>query len=159
MPLPVGPVTSMIPCGAVITCLSFSAWPCSKPSFSIPMCSLSWSRRRSTAFSPKIEGRVDTRMSIFLPPTLISILPSWGRLFSAMSIPESILILAISGACRFFGISVVKNSVPSILILTFVIESVGSICMSEAFSLTDCSSMLFTRRTTGASSVLTVAMS
>jgi len=54
---------------------------------------LAWSRSLRTTFSPYMVGSVETRRSIFLLAALMRIRPSWGFLFSEMSMLAMILIL------------------------------------------------------------------
>src|SRR3990172_190064 len=102
-PEPVGPVTSRIPCGRRI---STSIWASSWRAIPIPsrgIWELAESRIRTTTFSPKAAGIVDTLRSRFFNPTRTLIRPSCGRRFSAMSIFAMILIREMTAPCTHFG--------------------------------------------------------
>ncbi len=112
-PLPVGPVTSKIPCGRSI-----------KPSNrlcvtgSIPSCwsvkrTLALSSKRITIPSPKSIGMTLTRTSICLPPTWNLMRPSCGTRRSAMFKLDRILmrlIIAAWNRCICAGIEASCNT-------------------------------------------------
>src|SRR5882724_3224671 len=75
----------------------------SKPSLSMPMFRLDESRMRSTAFSPWMVGRIDTRKSTWRPSYLTWNLPSWGTRRSAMSRDDMILMREIMEFDMDFG--------------------------------------------------------
>ena len=58
----------------------------------MPFSRMSGSKMRSTAFSPKAVGMVETRSSISRPPCSRLMRPSWGRRFSARLQPERSLM-------------------------------------------------------------------
>ncbi|MBA7683431.1 hypothetical protein ES703_91795 [subsurface metagenome] len=127
LPLPVGPVTIIMPWGCDNIVLNSSRSSGSKPS-----CSTSWlaadaSRIRITTFSPYIVGITDTRTSISLPEVFILNRPSWGSLRSAMSISERILILVTTAACIFLAGGTISRSTPSIRMRIIIECSCGSI--------------------------------
>ena len=86
LPLPVGPVTRMIPSGrAIIRRSPASASPAS-PSRSRATTPLCRSSTRSTMFSPWMVGSDETRKSMSRPETDSEIRPSCGTRRSAMFI-------------------------------------------------------------------------
>ena len=96
LPEPVGPVTNRIPCGnfnALLIVANVSGVN-PKPGrlYSILR---SAPNRRITIFSPKGVGREDTRISTLTKSFLNWKAPSCGIRFSAMFIPEIILIRVV----------------------------------------------------------------
>src|SRR6267143_1841770 len=86
LPLPVGPVTRMMPSGRAIMRLSSSSCVSSRPSLSsgtMPFCR---SRIRSTRFSPWLVGRLATRKSTTRPDMVAEMRPSCGARVSAIFI-------------------------------------------------------------------------
>ena len=76
-----------------------------------------------TNLSPKLEGNVDTLISIHFSPNLRDILPSWGILLSAMSKLDITFILALrSGAILLLGFNF-SLRIPSILNLIANVSS------------------------------------
>ncbi|MNS55627.1 hypothetical protein D3C72_884640 [compost metagenome] len=113
LPLPVGPVTSTMPCGWRIrrsSCVSTSGHMPRRSNCSRPA---SLSNKRSTARSPWPVGKVDTRTSMGRPPTRSAMRPSCGRRFSAMSRCAMILMREIKAACKALRGDTTSRSVPS----------------------------------------------
>ena len=106
-----------------------------------------------THFSPYTVGRLDTRISYSLPSTLRVIRPSCGFLFSEISIPDIILIRVVIAPRSVLSYSIISRRLPSILYLTRILFSIGSICISEALCLTACSITLLISCTIGAFSI------
>ncbi len=125
-PEPVGPVTSTIPYGLRMARIrSFSAFG-SKPNFWRSSVRLPLSRIRSTIFSPKITGSVETRKSITRLPILSLMRPSCGTRRSAMFRLDMILTRDVSAAFSFTGGFITSNSAPSIRYRTRISFSNGS---------------------------------
>jgi len=104
LPLPVGPVTSSSPCGALMQCFRVSKVDCSKPSLVRSTFNEVLSRIRSTTDSPNRVGRVETRKSttLFLP-TRILMRPSCGTRRSVMSRFARILSREFKAFLIFIG--------------------------------------------------------
>ena len=86
LPLPVGPVTRIMPCGRNRASINSSFWSSSNPSASIPILALEGSKIRSTIFSPQSVGRVLTRKSMArVFDSFILMRPSCGSRRSDMS--------------------------------------------------------------------------
>jgi hypothetical protein len=86
LPLPVGPVTMMMPSGRAIMRFRRSSCDSSMLSLSsgtMPFCR---SRMRSTTFSPCEVGRLATRKSTTRPDMVAEMRPSCGARVSAMFI-------------------------------------------------------------------------
>ncbi len=113
LPLPVGPVTSTMPCG----CWTSRRKPASTsplmPRPSRPSSLSLLSSRRSTARSPCAHGSVETRTSIARWPMRSPMRPSCGRRRSAMSSSAMILSRLISAACSALLGCTTSRSVPS----------------------------------------------
>src|SRR5438132_5586384 len=77
LPLPVGPLTRIMPYGLSDMASHISNVAGVKPSLANPSRVLLWSRMRITTFSPNTVGRVDTRRSNSLFSMATWILPSW----------------------------------------------------------------------------------
>ncbi len=94
LPLPVGPVTSTMPCGCAMRSLQRCASCAEKPSSSTLFTAVSGSKMRITIFSPKAVGSVDRRISTSPAPSGRSVLmrPSSGRRFSTTSMRPSSLM-------------------------------------------------------------------
>ena len=99
LPLPVGPVTRMRPCGWSIHDSKAPFSSASKPSWAMSCTSVSGSKMRMTTFSPKAVGSVETRSSTSRPSRSVLMRPSCGRRFSEMSMRESIFTRETMGAC------------------------------------------------------------
>ena len=114
LPLPVGPVTSRMPCGWSIwffqIVISFSAKPRSSNATQIERLS----RIRSTHFSPVAVGSVLMRKSILRLCTMARIRPSCGRRRSAISRLAMIFRREMMAACIVCGGFIDSNSTPSI---------------------------------------------
>ena len=126
LPLPVGPVTRIIPKGFCNICSSFFM-----SSFLIPRLSLfirleSLERILITTFSPFTVGRIETLKSTAFPSIFVRILPSCGILFSAIFKFANILILVIKVFCDSLGILSIFCKLPSTLALTLTSFSKGS---------------------------------
>ncbi len=117
-PEPVGPVTKIMPLGFFKLDSN-----CFKDLESIPSCSScncvsALSNILNTTFSPWLEGKVDTLISIHFSPNLRDIRPSCGTLFSAMSRLDITLIRALNmGAILSVGLKTSVN-IPSTRNLT-----------------------------------------
>ncbi|MBA7690709.1 hypothetical protein ES703_99240 [subsurface metagenome] len=153
-PLPVGPVTSMIPLGLLIRESKSSSWSDKKPISPRPSITDDLSRILMTMLSPKREGKEETLRSISRPSILSMILPSWGSLLSAIFIPAMIFILESIGAWKRFGGGVFSCNTPSILYLILNVFSKGSKWMSLALSFRACRMMRLTSFMMGASSAI-----
>ncbi len=152
LPLPVGPVTSRMPCGRWINWSTRSSVVSSMPSSdrsSRPAC---LSSRRSTTRSPWPAGIVDTRTSTGRPAIRRPIRPSCGSRRSAMSSLAMTLIRDTTGCATAFCGASTSRSTPSTRKRTTSRDSNGSMWMSEAFSLTASVSSALISRMIGASS-------
>ena len=102
--------------------------------------------------SPNKVGSVDTRKSmVFLLPTAIFILPSWGTRRSAILRPAKILSLEFTAFLMLVGRFMDLNKYPSRRYLTWSIFSKGSMWMSLTPSLMALTRMPFTNLIIGAS--------
>ena len=99
LPEPVGPVTSMMPCGCWIRRSNLLSTSPLMPRTSSVNFDSALSSRRSTARSPCAEGSVETRTSIARPPMRSEMRPSCGSRLSAMSSSAMIFRREISAAC------------------------------------------------------------
>ncbi len=99
LPLPVGPVTSTMPCGRWINPWKRSATRGEKPSRSKGRNTDERSSSRMTIDSPWMVGTVETRMSTRRPWAVTRMRPSCGRRRSAMFISAMILMRDVSAAC------------------------------------------------------------
>ena len=117
--------------------------------FKVSSCKSFWlfSKRRMTTFSPLITGKVDTLKSTLLPLTSTSTRPSWGKRFSAMSMPQIILIRETMALWFERSTSTTLHSKPSMRRRTRVTSSNCSMWMSLAFFLTASSNNSFTNFT------------
>ena len=86
LPEPVGPVTSTMPCGAVMASISFCKSPSLKPILSIDKDGSPFSRRIQMR-SPFLPGKTLKRVSTSFPSaaSLKVIAPSCGKRFSEIS--------------------------------------------------------------------------
>ena len=99
LPEPVGPVTRIIPLGSANASFKILSVSSDMPSKSSEMPAFSLSRIRMTTRSPARLGRVDTRTSTSLPPSVRPMRPSCGMRRSAMSRRAMTLIrLTTTGA-------------------------------------------------------------
>ena len=92
LPLPVGPVTTMMPWGSLSNSRSLASSDVEKPSFSMPSNPRSFASRRITADSPCWVGMMAMRMSNSARATRTRAAPSWGSRRSAMLRPARILM-------------------------------------------------------------------
>ena len=92
LPLPVGPVTNIIPKGCAIIWSKRCSSSSLSPSSFFSRVRFSLEEIRSTSFSPWTVGIEEIRISYSCLSTIIVIRPSWGFLFSEISIPPIILI-------------------------------------------------------------------
>jgi len=152
LPEPVGPVTSTMPCGWLISLSNCGSICPLMPRWLRSRRPASLSSRRSTARSPWPVGRVETRTSTGLPPTRNVMRPSCGRRFSAMSSCDMILIREISDAWIALRGRTMSRNAPSMRKRTTDVCSNGSMWMSDAPSRSDCVSSALIMRITGASS-------
>ena len=113
LPLPVGPVTKMMPCGWCMSCSKRCSTPPCMPTASSVRRLSDLSSRRSTARSPCAPGRVDTRTSMARVPSRRLMRPSCGRRFSAMSSSAMIFRRLMSAACSARLGCTTSRSVPS----------------------------------------------
>ena len=150
-PLPVGPVTRIIPCGARMARWTRSRSSASNPSWARSSTTRDLSRMRRTMLSPKIVGRDDTRRSISRSASVAVIRPSWGRRRSAMSSCAMIFTRERMAASMGLGGAIMSWSTPSIRYRTWKASSPGSRWMSDARLAIASARTRLTRRTTGAS--------
>ena len=113
LPEPVGPVTSMIPCGCCSTCWNCGRNSSVKPSLWKSKTTVSRSSRRITTDSPCAVGTVLTRRSSSLPCTRSMIRPSCGRRRSAMLSLAMIFTREMTAAVRLAGGLSPSSSTPS----------------------------------------------
>ena len=100
-------------------------------------CCNTSSKILNTIFSPSTVGNTDTRNDTFSPPSLLNIIrPSWGNLVSSNFKLAKILILATKAGCSSRGKFNTSCNTPSILYLTTTSLANGSICTSDASSIT-----------------------
>ena len=150
LPLPVGPVTTIMPCGSISSVRSSASSCASRPSLPISSRPRSRGSRRITADSPCCVGMVATRMSNSVRATRTRAAPSCGRRRSAMLRPARILMREIS-ACGSTPAGVgTARSRPSTRMRTTRPVRNGSMWMSVARSSIARSSRSLTARTTGA---------
>ena len=130
LPDPVGPVTRMIP--SWFSSSRWIAWlsPGFRPSESSDLTVARESRMRMTTFSPRAAGSVETRRSIGWLFTDTRARPSCGRIRSAMSSDDMILIREIRGTPAARGIFITWRSTPSMRYRTATPPSSGSMWMS-----------------------------
>ena len=154
LPLPVGPVTSTMPCGRVNSSRKRFSISGGNPSRSRPNAPELWESKRITTDSPCCVGMVEMRMSIdwFFSFTLKR--PSCGRRFSEISKPDINFRRKASAVAILGSASVCICNTPSMRKRICKRASCGSMWTSEAricaaSSNTDCSNL-----TTGASSRL-----
>ena len=91
LPLPVGPVTRMMPSGRDIMIFSVRSDSFGNSSFSSGITPFSRSRTRNTMFSPWMVGCEATRKSIWRPTMVREIRPSCGARVSAMFMSDMTL--------------------------------------------------------------------
>ena len=115
-PLPVGPVTRMIPFGSAIRRCKLACVASSSPSFVKSSSTRVRSRILITTLSPNTVGNVETRMSISTPRTTVLMRPSCGNRRSAISSLAMIFIRVVNAARRATGtiLSCCKNPSNSI---------------------------------------------
>ncbi len=98
LPLPVGPVMTIMPCGSANSRRSLASSHDENPSFSTTSSPRSFGRMRMTADSPCCVGMIATRMSMSVRPTRSRAAPSCGNRRSAMLRLATILMREIT-AC------------------------------------------------------------
>ena len=130
----------------------FSAF-CEKPKSERLSITFDLSRRRITTFSPYTVGKVATRMSMGLPPTIRPMRPSCGTRRSAMSSSAMIFRRLMTPACMRRGTDMISCSTPSTRKRIMSSLAWGSKWMSLAPSSTDCAITELTSLMMGASSV------
>ena len=113
LPLPVGPVTTIIPCGSVSRPRSFVSSAGEKPSLSIASKPVSLGSKRMTANSPYCVGMMATRRSSSDLDTCARAAPSCGRRRSAMLRPARILTREIMACGKAFAGTGTLRSSPS----------------------------------------------
>ncbi|MCY1178273.1 hypothetical protein D9M73_186160 [compost metagenome] len=118
LPDPVGPVTRMMPLGSVTASLSNWWMAGVMPSASSVIPAFSLSRMRNTTRSPARLGKVDTRTSSNLPPSVSPMRPSCGTRRSAMSSRAITLMRLTTTGATCGGMRSVSRSTPSIRIRT-----------------------------------------
>ncbi len=151
MPLPVGPVRSIMPKGFLTIFFNIDRVSCmGVNSSSLRMRALLF-RSRMTTFSPNMVGNVETRISMSLFPIFMLNLPSCGSLFSAIFRFPSIFTLDATAGCSLRERFDISCRTPSILILTRNVSSSGSMWISLALSITDWEIIRFTSWITDAS--------
>ena len=150
LPLPVGPVITIMPCGNASRRRIVVSSRLKRPSFPMSSSPRSRGSRRITADSPCCAGIVATRMSISERATRSRAAPSCGRRRSAMLSPARILMREIS-ACGTAPAGVATaRSRPSTRMRTTSPLRNGSMWMSLARSSIAFSRRSLTARTTGA---------
>ena len=92
LPLPVGPVTKIIPKGLAIIWSKRAISSGASPSSFLFLVRFSLEEIRITIFSPCTVGMEEIRISYSCLSTTMDIRPSCGFLFSEMSIPPMILM-------------------------------------------------------------------
>ncbi len=147
LPLPVGPVTSTIPCDLPRQCAYPFSVCSSMPRSPSAIRAALRSNKRITIVSPKIVGTVDTRMSILPLVPENSICPSCGTNRSAMFILAIILTRETIAACSRLGEEDFSINTPSMRYLIRTSFSKGSICTSLVRDSTASSKIRFTRLT------------
>ena len=152
MPLPVGPVTRMIPWLWARRRSRTAAAAGARPSSGRSRRAAARSSSRSTTRSPKPVGTSETRTSMSRPATRSRMRPSCGRRRSAMSSPAMIFTRAARVACTRAGGARTPWRMPSMRNRTAVVRSKGSRWMSLAPAFTASKRSAFTSRMTGASS-------
>ena len=113
LPDPVGPVTSTMPYGFATASINSRSARGSMPKPARSSVRLPLSRMRSTIFSPKSVGSVDTRKSITLPLNFSLMRPSCGTRRSAMFSCAMILKRLTSAARSLIGGFITSCSAPS----------------------------------------------
>ncbi len=103
LPLPVGPVTRIIPWEDWINFSTISSFSSFNPSSGRLNSLVDLFNNLSTSRSPWVIGIVETRISILWSPILTSKRPSCGSRFSAIFIFAITLILEIKEDCIHFG--------------------------------------------------------
>ena len=150
LPLPVGPVTTIMPCGnassRVMTDSSFGA----RPSLLISSRPRSRGSRRITALSECCVGMVATRTSSSERLTRTRAAPSCGSRRSAMFSPARIFTREISACGGMPDGAFIARNKPSTRMRTTRPVRNGSMWISEARSSTARSSRSLSARTTGA---------
>ena len=106
---------------------------------------------RSTAFSPKCVGKVETRKSTPRFSSVTRMRPSWGTRRSAMSSLARIFSRETNGPCSHLGTCINSRSRPSTRVRTCTPCSRGSMWMSLAPILIPSWMMRLTILTTGGS--------
>ena len=153
-PLPVGPVTRIIPYGLrsmpSIATRSFP-WMPSSPSSKLRLL---LSSRRMTIFSPSTVGMLETRRSISRPSATRCTRPSCGSRFSEMSIRPTTLMRDTSAACIARGGVIMVRRAPSTRWRICVLSRSGSMWMSLAPSRRAVRIARFTRLITGLPSII-----
>ena len=132
LPLPVGPVTRTSPSRRLSIRRSQRSSSAASRSCSSDETRAAGSNTRSTAFSPKTVGRVETRSSISFSDSMRLMRPSWGRRFSAMSSPLSILRRLTTARYTMRGKVCMVRRTPSTRKRTTAWSRLGSRWMSEA---------------------------
>ena len=150
LPLPVGPVTTIMPCGSIRSLRRIFSSCGERPSLPISSRPRSRGSRRMTADSPCCVGMVATRMSNSVRAARMRAAPSCGRRRSAMLSPARILMREISAAGSTPGGVGNARSKPSTRMRTTRPVRNGSMWMSVARSSIARSTRSFTARTTGA---------
>ena len=137
LPLPVGPVTRMIPLGDFTSCrIRFNCSAVSPSSTILRRTVVLFSSLR-THRSPNEVGIVETRTSISWSPILTSKRPSWGSRFSAMFILAMTLILEVRTGWTPLGGEIRSYRIPSIRERTLKLFLYGSKWISLARAFTD----------------------
>src|SRR5215470_15357763 len=150
LPLPVGPVTTIMPCGSWIRRASLARSSVNKPSLSIASRPRSRGSRRMTADSPCCVGMIATRISRSDLAMRSRAAPSCGSRRSAMLRPARILMREITACGSASGGAGTARKSPSMRMRTIRPERDGARWMSLARSSTAFSRSSLTPRTTGA---------
>ena len=115
LPLPVGPVTKIIPNGLSINTLKSSSSFLGRPSSFRLNIMLPLSKILKTTFSPPTVGNEATLRSNSFPSLFTAIWPSWGMRFSAIFISASTFILDTTADSTPLGTVMISCRIPSIL--------------------------------------------
>ena len=155
LPLPVGPVTTNIPLGRFSVRATAAATSGGRPRWSSESRPALWLSSRITTDSPCWVGRVLMRTSMLPSLSRTWKRPSCGRRFSLMSSPLINFSRSATAPAILASASVCTCSTPSMRKRMRRLRSCGSMWMSDARLRSACSNIELSRRTTGASSVVT----
>ena len=159
LPEPVGPVTSTMPAVRPKTSRKRLSMAGGMPMLSSLRMAVPCSSKRMTADSPKVVGSVLRRTSIVWSFRRTVKRPSCGRRFSEMSNPAISFKRWASAPPMRLSAWVWVCKTPSTRTRICRLFSCGSMCTSDAPTCTASSNRDCSKRTTGAPSMPTVAVS